>query len=136
MDIVSKKTRSLMMSKIRSKDTKIEVLVRSRLFKEGFRFRKNDKRLKGSPDVVLPIYKTLIFVHGCFWHGHEDCKEGRLPKSNVDFWREKIGKNIERDEKNEKFLIKEGWNVLKIWECKLVSDFEKTMSELLLEIEK
>ena len=88
------------MSKIRGKDTKIEVKVRKHLFSQGFRFRKNDKKLAGKPDIVLPKYKTVIFIHGCFWHRHENCKDATTPKTRVDFWEEKFSKNIENDKKN------------------------------------
>ncbi|MCY4523398.1 MAG: DNA mismatch endonuclease Vsr [Halobacteriovoraceae bacterium] len=136
MDIVSKKKRSEMMSKIKSKDTKIEVIVRSWLFKNGFRFRKNDKHLPGKPDIVLPKYSTVVFVHGCFWHGHENCKEGRLPKSNTKFWSNKILGNINRDKINEKKLLKSGWHVIKVWECHLEHKFETKMNNIISELYK
>lgn len=93
VDKVSKEIRSYNMSQIRSKDTKPEILVRSFLFSKGLRFRKNDKRYSGSPDIVLPKYKTIVFVHGCFWHLHEGCKYAVMPKSNVDFWQKKLYRN-------------------------------------------
>lgn len=97
-DIYSKNKRSKIMSKISGKETKYEILVRKFLFEKGFRYRKNDKRLPGRPDIVLPKYKTIIFVHGCFWHGHY-CKAAKLPETNKEFWENKINSNIERDKK-------------------------------------
>ena len=102
VDKVSKEIRSYNMSRIRSKDTKPEILVRSYLFSKGLRFRKNDKRYPGSPDVVLPKYKTIVFVHGCFWHLHEGCKYAVMPKSNVEFWEKKLYGNRERDKHNQR----------------------------------
>lgn len=120
-DIKSKESRSYNMSKIAGKDTKPEQLVRKYLFSKGFRYRKNDKRLPGSPDLVLPKYKTVIFVNGCFWHGHKGCKYFVWPKNNAEFWRKKIESNIARDERNQSQLENLGWNVLIIWECELRS---------------
>ncbi len=107
------------MSRIRSKDTKPEMMVRRHLFSKGFRFRVNDKKLPGKPDIVLPKYRTVIFVHGCFWHGHEHCKYYSLPKTRTEWWFEKIGKNKSRDKKNVSVLKKEKWKVIEIWECEL-----------------
>lgn len=106
------------MSKISGTETKPEILVRKYLFGKGFRFRKNDKRLPGRPDIVLPKYKTVIFIHGCFWHGHH-CKTGKLPETNKEFWENKINSNIERDKKNQHKLEKLGWKIIIIWQCKL-----------------
>ena len=101
MDVHSKETRSYNMSRIRSKNTKPEEIVRKHLFSLGFRYRKNDKRYPGTPDIVLPKYKTVIFINGCFWHGHSGCKYFVVPKSNTEFWQNKIAANIARDdEKN------------------------------------
>lgn len=119
MDIFSKSKRSDVMSKISGKDTKPEILVRKYLFSKGFRYRKNAKDLPGKPDIVLPKYKAIIFVHGCFWHGHEDCKKSNLPTTNTEFWREKIGKNIERDKFNLINLNNKGWKVIIVWQCEL-----------------
>lgn len=102
-----------------SVNTKPEEHVRKYLFSQGFRYRKNDARLPGKPDIVLPKYKTVIFVNGCFWHGHEDCHYFVWPKSNAEFWKKKIGSNIERDAKNHALLAKLGWNVIVVWECEL-----------------
>lgn len=117
-DIYSKSKRSDIMSKISGKETKPEILVRKFLFSKGFRFRKNVKELPGKPDIVLPKYKTIIFVHGCFWHGHS-CKRGTLPETNHEFWQEKIDKNIERDNHNIFELIEKGWNVIIVWQCEI-----------------
>jgi len=117
-DIYSKQKRSEIMSKISGKETKPEILVRKYLFSEGFRFRKNDKRLPGRPDIVLPKYKIVIFIHGCFWHGHH-CKAAKLPETNKEFWKSKINSNIERDKKNQRELRKLGWKVIVIWQCEL-----------------
>ncbi len=107
------------MSRIRAAETKPEEIVRKFLFSYGFRYRKNDKRYPGKPDIVLPKYRTMIFVHGCFWHGHENCKAAELPKTNTDFWKKKISENIARDQKNIETLRKEGWNVITIWQCEI-----------------
>jgi len=117
-DIFTTSKRSFVMSKIHSKETKPEILVRKFLFSQGFRYRKNDKRYAGKPDIVLPKYKTVVFIHGCFWHGHS-CNKGHIPKSNTDFWLEKITKNRERDIKNETELEKIGFKVIVVWECEL-----------------
>src|SRR5690606_20085781 len=118
-DIFSSKKRSEIMSKISGKETKPEILVRKYLFANGFRFRKNVKTLPGKPDIVLPKYKTIIFVHGCFWHGHKDCKKSKLPETRKEFWTSKITNNIERDQGNKEELKKLGWNIIVIWECEL-----------------
>lgn len=119
MDIWDKKKRSEVMSKIRSKNTKPEVLLRKALFAKGFRFRINYKKLPGKPDIVLPKYKTVIFVHGCFWHGHDNCAIFHIPKSNVEYWENKITRNKERDMMNIEKNISLGWKVFVIWECEI-----------------
>lgn len=118
-DVHTKKIRSYNMSQIKGKDTKPEETVRKFLFSQGFRYRKNDKRLPGKPDVVLPKYRTVIFVNGCFWHKHEHCKYFVWPKSTVDFWKEKINSNVQRDQRNYQKLSDMGWKVLIVWECEL-----------------
>ena len=134
-DKFSKETRSYIMSRIRGKDTKPEIMVRSFLFSQGLRFRKNDKRYPGSPDVVLPKYNTVVFVHGCFWHLHECCKHAKIPKSNVEYWEKKLYGNRERDKRNKKELEDMGWNVITVWECELKKDKrEKTLYDLYSEI--
>ena len=105
------------MAAIKGKDTKPEMIVRKYLFSRGLRFRIQVRKLPGRPDIVLPKYKTVIFVDGCFWHGHEGCKYYRLPKSNVDFWKAKIERNKARDVRSEAELAETGWRVIRIWEC-------------------
>ena len=117
-DIYSKSKRSEIMSHISDKETKPEILVRKFLFAYGFRFRKNVKNLPGKPDIVLPKYKTAIFIHGCFWHGHT-CKRGALPTTNIEFWKTKINGNIERDKRNIAELTQQGWKVILIWQCEI-----------------
>jgi len=119
MDNCSHETRSYNMACIHSKDTKPELIVRKYLFNIGFRFRKNDKRYPGTPDIVLPKYKTCIFVNGCFWHHHTGCKYFVLPKTNTEFWEAKLNGNFARDEKNYTAILQQGWKVIVIWECQL-----------------
>ena len=116
-DIVDKKKRFAIMSGIRSKNTNPELIVRSIAHKLGLRYRLHRVELQGRPDMVLPKYKTVIFIHGCFWHRHRGCKMSYTPKSNQSFWNEKFSKNIARDTRNEADLRSQGWRVLKIWEC-------------------
>ena len=123
MDVHSKEVRSYNMSCIKGKGTKPEEMVRKYLFSQGFRYRKNDKRLPGTPDIVLPKHKTVIFVNGCFWHGHEGCKYFVWPKSNADFWKAKILQNIERDKRDFVYLEELGWRVIVVWECELKNPF-------------
>lgn len=118
-DVHTPEQRSRNMSAIRSKNTKPEEIVRKYLFSQGFRYRKNDPRLPGKPDIVLPKYKTVVFVNGCFWHAHEDCKYFVWPKNNSEFWKEKISGNVERDNRNNAELENNGWHVITIWECEL-----------------
>lgn len=128
-------TRSYTMSHIRGKDTSIEVLVRSYLFRRGLRFRKNDKRYPGHPDVVLPKWRTIVFVNGCFWHAHEGCSRHSTPKSNVEFWTAKLLRNRERDRRQHAELRAAGWRVIDVWECELVkSKREERLSRLYDEI--
>lgn len=118
-DVHSKEIRSYNMSRIRNKDTKPEMLVRKFLHKNGFRYRLHVKDLPGKPDIVLPKYKTVIFIHGCFWHGHEGCKYYVVPKSRTEWWLNKIHANIARDRKDLDSLVSLGWKILTIWECEL-----------------
>jgi DNA mismatch endonuclease, patch repair protein len=107
------------MSKIRSKNTKPEILLSSLLFKNRLRFRIHKTDLPGKPDIILPKYHSVIFVHGCFWHHHKNCPEGRIPNTNSIFWKEKLFNNVERDKKHKYSLKKAGWNVITIWECEI-----------------
>lgn len=115
----TKEVRSFNMSRIRAKDTKPEVLVRSYLFSKGLRFRKNDKRYPGRPDIVLPKYKTIIFINGCFWHVHEGCSDFVMPKSNIEYWTKKLESNRIRDQNIRAQLESQGWQVIVVWECEL-----------------
>lgn len=120
MDIWDKKKRSEVMSKIRSKNTKPEMTMRKALFAKGLRYRINYKKLPGKPDIVFPKYKTAIFVHGCFWHGHDvGCIDSHIPKTNTDYWTEKITKNKERDKNNVIQILSMGWKVMTIWDCEI-----------------
>ena len=118
-DIKSPEARSYNMSQIRGKDTKPELIVRKFLFKNSFRYRVNNSKLSGKPDIVLARYKTVIFVNGCFWHGHTDCKYFKLPTTNRSLWIKKIAKTKERDLENTENLKKSGYRVITIWECEL-----------------
>lgn len=122
------------MSRIKGKDTKIEVEVRKYLFSKGYRFRKNDKRYPGKPDIVLPKYHVAIFVHGCFWHRHEGCKDATTPKTRTEFWLEKFDKNVKNDQIKQEKLRELGWKVIVIWECEIKKDLIKTMEWLEQEI--
>lgn len=127
-DVHTPEIRSFNMSRIHGKDTKPEEKVRKYLFSHGFRYRKNDKTLPGKPDIVLPKYKTCVFVNGCFWHRHEGCKDFVWPKSNEEYWKTKINGNAERDLRQQQELRSLGWNVIVVWECELKKDkFDKTM---------
>ena len=124
------------MSRIRGKNTKPEILVRKFLFSKGYRFRLYDKNLPGKPDIILKKYKTVIFINGCFWHGHTGCKYFVLPKTRTKWWEEKINKTKERDSKNQSILLADGWNVFVIWECDLKGDKStKTLDDLIQELQ-
>ena len=128
-DTFSQENRSWNMSRIRSKDTAAEVKVRKYLFSQGFRYRKNDAKLPGKPDIVLPKYKTVIFVHGCFWHRHEGCKRATTPKSRQEYWLPKFKKNIENDRNHAEELEAAGWKVVVIWECEILKDFQRAIGK-------
>jgi len=131
----SPQVRSYNMSRIRSKNTKPEEIVRSYLFSKGFRYRKNDKRYPGKPDIVLPKYKTVIFVHGCFWHCHTNCPDFVQPKSNQEYWHAKLERNRKRDDNNIRTLHLDGWNVIIVWECELKKQIrEETLENLVSSI--
>ena len=126
------------MAAIKGKDTKPEIIVRKYLFSKGLRFRLHVRSLPGNPDIVLPKYKTVVFINGCFWHGHEGCKYYRLPKSNVEFWESKITNNKNRDCQNEIKLEELGWRVIRIWECEIrrVQDRNQSLERLYNQIVK
>ncbi len=138
MDIYSANKRSEIMAGISGKDTKPEITVRKFLFSKGFRYRVNDKRYPGRPDIVLPKYKTAVFVHGCFWHGHKGCKASRLPETRKEFWKKKISNNIKRDDKNIKKLKDMGWKVIIVWQCRIKNknSQQRRLELLLKEIQK
>lgn len=131
MDNHTKEVRSYNMSQIKSINSKPEELVRKYLFAKGLRFRKNVKALPGKPDIVLPKYKTIVFVNGCFWHGHQGCRYFVMPKSNMEYWSAKITRNIERDKLVITRLTELGWNVITVWECELKKDKRKNTLEYL-----
>ncbi|MEJ7683743.1 MAG: DNA mismatch endonuclease Vsr [Segetibacter sp.] len=132
-DVHDKETRSYNMSRIKGKDTKPEILVRKFLHANGFRYRLHAKNLPGKPDIVLPKYKTVIFVHGCFWHGHEACKYFVVPKTRTEWWLNKINGNVENDKKAFKILKELGWKIIEVWECDLKPiEFLKTLQQLVL----
>lgn len=119
------------MAAVKSKDTKPEMVVRKYLWSRGFRYRVNNPRLPGHPDIVLRKYRTCIFVNGCFWHGHEGCKYFRMPKTNTEFWERKISRNKERDREEQKKLARMGWHCITVWECELKGERrEKTLESL------
>jgi DNA mismatch endonuclease (patch repair protein) len=131
-DVHSKEVRSFNMSKIRSKNTKPEIIVRSYLHRSGFRFRLHVNTLPGKPDIVLPKYRTVIQIHGCFWHGHSHCKYYVVPKTRTEWWEEKINNNIANDIKAEKALKELEWKIITLWECQLkVKQKEEALRNLL-----
>lgn len=134
-DVHNKETRSYNMSRIKGKDTKPEMLVRKFLFAQGFRYRLHVKTLPGKPDIVLPKYKTAIFIHGCFFHGHDSCKYFKWPKDNSEFWLNKITNNKKRDTRNFEVLRLSGWNVIAIFECQLnIKHRNQTLQNLINQI--
>jgi len=135
MDIWPKQKRSEVMSRIKGQNTKPEMILRSQLFQQGFRFRIHQEDLPGKPDIVLPKYRTVIFVHGCFWHFHKNCREGRIPTTNSKFWKEKLQRNITKDEANIKALRKYKWKVIVVWECQIENHLDNTMKELITKLE-
>ncbi|MEW7009430.1 very short patch repair endonuclease [Lentilitoribacter sp. EG35] len=129
-DRISKERRSWNMSRIRGKNTKPEILLRSLLHRYGYRFRLHVPYLPGRPDIVLPKYKTVIFVHGCFWHRHEGCSKASIPKTRTEFWREKFHRTVERDNRKQKEIEEKGWRVIVVWECQLKSSPVEIMSDI------
>ena len=135
-DHISKEKRSWNMTQIKSKNTSIEVKVRKYLYHKGFRYRKNFKDLPGTPDIFLRKYNITIFINGCFWHHHYNCKLAYIPKTRTNYWLKKLNKNIENDIKVEKLLVQMGYKVIIVWECELKECFEYRMKELIEEIEE
>lgn len=134
-DVHTKAARSYNMSRIRSKNTRPEMIVRKALFANGFRFRLHDKRLPGKPDIVLKKYNTVIFVHGCFWHGHKNCKYYVVPKTRTEWWLNKITGNQENDKVKRNKLEKEGWGIVEVFECELKKEkLNKTLSKIIEKI--
>ena len=133
-DRITEEQRSWNMGQIKGKDTSIEIIVRKYLFHHGFRYRKNVTTLPGKPDILLPKYKTVIFVNGYFWHHHYGCKLAYIPKTNIEYWIDKFNTNIENDIKHEKELKQMGYKVITVWECELKECFEYRMTELMSEI--
>ena len=124
------------MSRIHGKDTAIEVKVRRELFRRGFRYRKNVKDLPGKPDIVLPKYRTVIFVNGCFWHRHEGCKLATMPGTRTEFWLEKFEKNVTNDRKHQEQLKADGWKVITLWECEIEKRFYDTIEYVISELNR
>ena len=130
VDTLTKEKRSWNMSRITSRNTKPEILLRSLLHREGFRFRLHDKRLPGKPDIVLPRHRTVIFVNGCFWHRHSNCKYAYTPRSRQEFWLNKFQGTVQRDREKQKMLADLGWQVLVVWECELKRNSSLLISDI------
>lgn len=130
MDNLTKSQRSLTMSRIRSQGTHPEKKLRSCLHKKGFRFRKNVAALPGKPDIVLPKYKTIIFVHGCFWHQHFGCKKANIPKTNTQYWKDKLKRNVEHDNFIKSRLVEKGWSVKTVWECEIKNNLQEVVESI------
>ena len=136
-DVHEPETRSYNMSRISGKDTKPEMIVRKFLHNSGFRYRLHVKELPGKPDLVLPKYNSVIFVHGCFWHAHEGCKYFKIPGTNTEFWKEKLYGNKERDENNKEILKSEGWKIITVWSCELKPNkAPETLNKLVCELKE
>jgi len=135
-DLLTPQQRHICMSHIRSKNTKPEIRLRRELFGLGYRYRINVRKLPGTPDIVLAKYRTCIFVNGCFWHGHQNCRKFVLPKANAEFWKNKIGRNRERDLADHAYLESLGWRVIVVWECEIgKAVLPETMEKLQMELE-
>lgn len=134
-DSLSAERRSWNMSRIKGKNTKIELAVRRYLFNRGYRYRLHVRNLPGKPDIVLKKYKTAIFVHGCFWHRHSGCKDATTPKTRTDFWEKKFQVNTRNDKINTELLEQMGWRVIVVWECQIAGSFKDTMSELIKQLD-
>lgn len=135
-DTLPPEQRSWNMSRIRSQHTKPELIIRSLLHRVGFRFRISNRTLPGSPDIVLPKYKTTIFVHGCFWHRHENCAKARMPSSNQDYWQQKFVRNVARDAAAAKDLESQCWRVVVLWECDILRDPLAVLERLIKDMEE
>ena len=134
-DVHSKEIRSFNMSQIKGKNTKPEILVRKFLFANGIRYRLHDKRLPGKPDMVFPKYKKVVFIHGCFWHGHEGCRYYSIPKTRTEWWTAKIKGNTDNDMKAFAGLTEKGWNIFTVWECELKKNqYDITLKQLISQI--
>ena len=129
-DRLTPERRSWNMSRVRGKDTSIEVAVRQWLYHHGYRYRKNVKQLPGKPDVVLRPYNTVIFIQGCFWHRHPGCKDATTPKSNIEFWENKFNRNVANDIKNQSELENMGFKVIVLWECEITKHLDETMNRV------
>lgn len=136
MDVLSAEKRSALMARVRSGDTAPELFVRRTLHRLGYRFRLHRKDLPGTPDIVLPSRKSVIFVHGCFWHRHKNCRDASMPKTRVEFWRDKFRENVERDRRNVQDLHDLGWRVLIIWECETTNEDLETRLDAHLRLER
>lgn len=134
-DRLSPERRSWNMSRVRSKDTSPERVVRSTLHKMGYRFRLNASNLPGKPDIVLKKYRTAVFIHGCFWHHHKNCHKASTPSTNAQFWEHKLASNVRRDKRIRRILRKDGWHVLTVWECQITKDWESLQTKLRRSIE-
>ena len=134
-DRLSKERRSWNMSRIQGKNTKPELLLRSILHRAGFRYRLHDKRLPGKPDIVLPKYRTVIFVNGCYWHRHSGCPKATTPSTNVDFWQNKFDETVKRDEKKAIELKEKGWDVIVVWECELLKEADQVLKGVVERLE-
>lgn len=136
-DVLSKEERSVRMSRIHSASTKPELKLRHSLWRLGFRYRINDKSLPGRPDIVLPKFRTVVFMHGCFWHGHKGCPTSHIPKTNTEFWMAKVARNQERDQEVWRQLEAKGWSVIIVWECQLKKAvLDETISRVEAEIRR
>lgn len=134
-DVLTRDQRHRNMAAIHSASTKPELKLRHSLWRRGFRYRVNDKRLPGTPDIILPKYHTVVFIHGCFWHGHKDCKYYTVPKTNTEFWMAKVTRNQERDQEVWRKLETKGWSVIIVWECQLKkANLEETVNRVAAEI--
>ncbi|MFC1946117.1 very short patch repair endonuclease [Chloroflexota bacterium] len=131
MDYLTKEQRSNLMSRVKNRDTKIETTIRSLLHRSGFRFRKNATDLPGKPDIILPKYKAVILVHGCFWHGHT-CNKGKLPSTRLEFWSKKIAENQGRDKHIQSQLLNSGWRIAVVWECSFRNKTQQLKTIVLL----